>query len=92
MLRRHATPCILLKALLQHPKLYSMFGSITENNNQHNSFRQQWNMLQPRSSCSGCEESTELVSDVAWSLVLRSEVLPRELGAMVVHDSERVII
>lgn len=38
MLSRHATPRLLFKALVQHPKLYGMSGSITSNKNQHNRF------------------------------------------------------
>lgn len=41
---------------------------------------------------SGSEEASKLISNVARSLVLRCEILPWELGAMVAHDPERVII
>lgn len=41
---------------------------------------------------SGSEEPSKLIPNVARSLVLGSEILPREFGAMVAHDPERVII
>ena len=38
------------------------------------------------------EKASKLISDVARSLVLRSEILPRELGTMVADNPERVIV
>ena len=78
--------CTTVVQICCRPMRLGSFVAISLQSSEHNF------LLQASTSDLRSEEASKLISDVARSLVLRCEVLPWELGAMVARNPESVIV